>query len=167
MFSSKEQTYLTPQPIVQASIRVLGGINLDPCAETPGPDGFNVPAKHHFTIEDDGLAHGWYGTVFMNPPYGRVLPQWIDKLMAEYEVGNIPRAIVLVAARTDTRWWAKLSHHTLCLVRGRLKFSDGGSAPFPSAIFYLGLRGSWQFAREFSAFGDIWTTIIPFREERL
>lgn len=41
----------------------------------------HVPAKHKYTIEDDGLASPWFGRVWMNPPYSNPTPwirKWID-----------------------------------------------------------------------------------------
>src|SRR5690606_38163062 len=34
----------------------------------------SVPAERHFTIEDDGLAQPWEGTVWRNPPYSKPEP---------------------------------------------------------------------------------------------
>jgi hypothetical protein len=43
-----------------------------------------IPAKHHYTIQDDGLAQPWHGLVWMNPPFSKLTP-WADKFM---EHGN-------------------------------------------------------------------------------
>jgi hypothetical protein len=53
----------------------------------------NVAAAHHLTSDDDGLAHGWQGTVYMNPPYGREIGAWCDKLATEYAYGNVSAAV--------------------------------------------------------------------------
>lgn len=39
-----------------------------------------VPAKRHFTIEDDGLAQRWDGTVWCNPPYSKPEP-WARRMI--------------------------------------------------------------------------------------
>jgi len=70
----------------------------------------------------------------MNPPYGRVIGQWVKKA---YESSLDGATVVcLLPARTDTSWW-----HDYCMkgeirfVRGRLKFGGArGNAPFPSAV---------------------------------
>lgn len=40
----------------------------------------SVPADRHFTIEDDGLAQSWEGTVWCNPPYSKPEP-WARRLI--------------------------------------------------------------------------------------
>ena len=40
-----------------------------------------VPTKKFYTIDDDSLAQGWVGRVWMNPPYSKVTP-WIHKWIA-------------------------------------------------------------------------------------
>lgn len=39
-----------------------------------------VPARRFFTVEDDGLAHPWQGTVWCNPPYSSPEP-WARRLI--------------------------------------------------------------------------------------
>ncbi|MCO5195547.1 MAG: ParB N-terminal domain-containing protein [Anaerolineae bacterium] len=158
-FSSKSAEHYTPAAILDAAVTCLGAIDLDPCSnshKTP-----NVPASRHYTREDDGLAMPWQGRVYMNPPYGRELEAWIEKLVSEYDTGNISEAIALVPARTDTQWWQRLARFPLCLVIGRLTFlGNNASAPFPSALFYLG-DDIGRFYAAFSAHGDIWQRVQP------
>lgn len=40
----------------------------------------SVPAERHFTIEDDGLAQPWEGTVWCNPPYSKPEP-WARRMI--------------------------------------------------------------------------------------
>lgn len=136
IMSSDSVEWYTPRHILDAVAAAMGGIDLDPCADP----GRAVPADVHYTIEDDGLSRGWRGRVYMNPPYGREIGDWIEKLAIEYEAGNISEAIALVPARTDTAWWVRLDTlaTAICLVTGRLSFSGADPAPFPSAVVYLG-----------------------------
>lgn len=93
--------------------------DLDPCS--PGKDNSFVPAKKHYTVEDDGLASPWDGTVFMNPPYGNHTPVWIRKF-AEHGDG-----IALVFARTDVKWFQDNvdKFDAICFVSGRIRFYKG------------------------------------------
>lgn len=83
----------------------------------------------------DGLSIEWGGCNFVNPPYGRELPNWIKKGYGEYLKNKT--VVFLIPSRTDTRWW-----HEYCMkateirfIKGRLKFDDHkNSAPFPSAL---------------------------------
>jgi len=153
-YSTGEEDWLTPPHIVAAVGRTLGHIDLDPCASLSFAD--NVPATKRLTECEDGLGSEWRGTVYMNPPYGRVIGDWVDKLVAEYTRGNVTAAVALVPARTDTAWFSLLADAALCLVRGRLKFGSMDSgAPFPSVAAYIGPDRS-AFVDAFSGLGPIW-----------
>lgn len=155
-FSSETPEHYTPAEIIEAAIACMGGIDLDPCSNSH--EAPNVPAARHYTAADDGLAQRWFGCVYMNPPYGREIEEWVDKLVSEYEHGGVSEAIALVPSRTDTQWWLKLREYHVCLVEGRLKFLGSGKgdpAPFPSAVFYLG-GNTDRFVAAFEPIGDIW-----------
>lgn len=158
-FMSKTVECLTPKHILDAVIEVMGGISLDPCAETH--DNPNVPAYRHYTKEDDGLTKPWYGQIYMNPPYGYAIRKWVDKLSREYHhLEHVQEAIALLPARTDTKWFKVIQWRPVCFVRGRLKFSGAeNSAPFPSAIFYFG-QNEEKFKDVFWKFGSIWKCVI-------
>ncbi len=113
-----------------------------------------MPAAHHYTRAEDGLAHPWSGRVYLNPPYGREIESWVRRLVDEYAAGRMTEAIALLPARTDTRWFQLLGDWPICFVRGRLKFSDRPTpAPFPSILVYFGTR-SEEFRQAFAAIGD-------------
>jgi len=73
----------------------------------------------------------------MNPPYGRVIGDWMRKAYEESQRGAL--VVCLVPARTDTAWWHDYAAKgDVTFIRGRLKFGDGkNSAPFPSALVVL------------------------------
>lgn len=156
-FSSESPEWYTPPHIIEAVVAVLGTIDLDPCAD----DLLGIPAESYFTKEDDGLVREWLGRVFLNPPYGDVIDEWIAKLRVEHERGNVDEAIALVPSRTDTVWFGRLRDYPRCFIRGRLKFSGHeNSAPFPSAVFYLGPpEGKARFVEVFGAFGDVFERV--------
>ena len=72
---------------------------LDPCEATFGPK----LCPTGFNIADNGLTMAWKGRVYMNPPYGRSIGQWIKKA---YDEANWRAEIVvaLVPVRADTKW---------------------------------------------------------------
>lgn len=149
-FSSESPDWNTPKEIIERVVKVFGKIDLDPCADPA----LTVPALRHFTKQNDGLVQAWAGRVYMNPPYGDGIQQWVEKLCAE---PGVIEAIALVPARTDTAWFRLLRDYPVCFISGRLKFSQhDNSAPFPSAVFYRG--ADWHpFYDGFSDLGDIWT----------
>ena len=152
LFSTGNGNHNTPKHIIDVVRNAIGSIDLDPCSNEGVP---NVPAVRHFTVEDDGLSREWSGRVYMNPPYGREIDRWVEKLVAEYTASNVTTAIALTPARTDTKWWAILREYPVCFVQGRLRFGDAkNSAPFPSAVFYLG-DNIRRFHDIFSEIGEI------------
>lgn len=158
-FSSETPEHYTPEHILSMVIEVMGRIDLDPCSNSKTDP--HVPATYHYTAEDDGLALPWCGSVFLNPPYGRVIGEWVTKLVGEFETGEVAQAIALVPARTDTAWWDKLTScgrtiPLVCFVQGRLTFiGNDDPAPFPSALIYLGDNRT-EFYSVFSSIGCVW-----------
>ena len=134
--SSGQQDWQTPPELLERLYTVFR-FDLDPCSPTADKRRAPVKAKVHYTAADDGLSLPWFGTVFINPPYGRELRHWVAKGRNEVAQGNAQLVIALIPARTDTTWW----HDTIAgqaevlFLRGRLSFGcSGQSAPFPSAI---------------------------------
>lgn len=151
-YSSETPEWYTPPEIIKRTELTLGKIDLDPCS----PVERIVPAAHIFTKENDGLRFDWCGRVYMNPPYGREIGPWVEKLVSEYKSGRTKEAIALVPARVDTDWFSKFSDAAICFVDGRLKFSGAeNSAPFPSAVVYLG-ENIAKFAESFNGVGTVW-----------
>jgi len=129
MYSTGNHEWETPQELFDQLSKEFGGFNLDPCATAD-----NAKCEHYFTKEQDGLTHKWMGHVFMNPPYGRAIGDWVRKAYASAGIGAL--VVCLLPARTDTSWF-----HDYCMkgeirfLRGRLKFGHSkNSAPFPSMI---------------------------------
>jgi phage N-6-adenine-methyltransferase len=132
MFSSKTGEWSTPQEFFNKLNWRFGPFDLDPCA-TP----YNTKCANIYTPIEDGLKKSWQGhTVFVNPPYGRGIDAWIKK---GYEEAQDPdtKVIMLIPARTDTKYWHKyvMKAEMVFFVKGRLKFGGhNNSAPFPSAV---------------------------------
>lgn len=104
----------------------------------------NAKCAKHYTEEEDGLERSWKGeTAFCNPPYGRDMARYVGKCAWEWEV-NGTRSVLLVPARTDTRWFHEyiVPNARVEFVRGRLKFETDGvageSSPFPSMLCFFG-----------------------------
>lgn len=155
LMSSEKMDWRTPE-ILLALVRGMGTIGLDPCADENPEHHF---AAYNLTEADDGLEHSWdaYGgsLVYVNPPYGRVLPAWIDYCNEFGEEGV--EIILLVPSRTDTRWFRSATEaaDARCLWHGRLTFQGAEhSAPFPSAVFYYG-QDPWLFCSVFQDVGEV------------
>lgn len=98
-------------------------------------DSQNAKCSRFFSAAQDGLAQDWSGeTVWCNPPYGRVIAEWMKKAYESAQQGAT--VVLLVPARTDTGWYHDYAMQgEVRFLRGRVKF--GGSpnaAPFPSIV---------------------------------
>lgn len=120
----------TPQELFDRLDREFH-FELDPCA-TPE----NAKCSEYFTKEDDGLSKEWFGNVFVNPPF-RHVAKWVGKAYEEVRKGNAKTVVMLIGARTDTRWFHKyaLPYAKIRFVQGRLTYvGEENPAPFPSMI---------------------------------
>lgn len=128
-FSSSTPEWYTPREFFDELNKEFS-FTLDPCCTHE-----NATCEKHFTEEDNGLSQDWSADiVFMNPPYGRTIKQWMKKA---YESSISGATVVcLVPARTDTAWWHDYAMKgEYRLLRGRLKFGGAKTnAPFPSAV---------------------------------
>lgn len=111
------------------------GFTLDGCASAE-----NSKCDRFFTKDQNGLAQDW-GTdvVFLNPPYGRKIGEWMAK--ARDAAAHGATVVCLVHARTDTDWFHR---HVLNIaddvrfIKGRINFVHSSNktdrAPFPSVV---------------------------------
>jgi phage N-6-adenine-methyltransferase len=139
--------WFTPEHIIKAARRVLGGIDLDPASCSAANT--IVGALLYYSPErgTDGLEMEWWArAVWLNPPYSDT-GRWVEKLITEHQAGRVQEAIVLVNAKTETAWFDLLFEHaSICFIRGRLSFvaGDGGDSSTGrcgSVAAYLGQPG--------------------------
>jgi hypothetical protein len=142
LMTSNTPEWYTPADLLNEIRDFLGGAYYDPC---PPRLLSNAPFVN-------GLATRWADAglpIYVNPPYGREIRAWALKFATEPMV----EGIALVPARTDTGWWQAMWPYHICFLRGRLKFAGPqgatNSAPFPSALVYIGSRGE-AFAAAFA-----------------
>jgi hypothetical protein len=137
LIPSQTTTWLTPRWILDA----LGHFDLDPCCPSDMPW---KTAEVMFTEEDDGLAKPWCGKVWLNPPYGRGIADWMRR-MSVHSYG-----VALVFARTDASWFQNYvfgKARRLLFFNRRIKFclpdgSPGGSAAASSVLAFYGAIGN-------------------------
>lgn len=172
LFSSAKGEHNTPAEVLDR-VRLFGDIVLDPC---PGKGDLVKPLYGGYIgVWGDGLTYDWAlitklfcstcivpritnPLIWVNPPYGRGIGEWIVKC-AEAERPGLD-VLALVPARTDAAWWQDTVPDAASVLfwRGRLRFGDAtASAPFPSAIIYWGQR-SVRFAE---VFGDCGWIVRP------
>ena len=90
------------------------------------------------------MTKNWFGRVFCNPPYGRNLHLWLEKLKSH---GN---GIAVVFARTETKCFFEnvwYSADALLFVKGRIRFyhvsgKQGGTPGAPSVFVAYGKKNA-------------------------
>lgn len=156
--------WLTPPEILAA----LGEFDLDPCAPVTRPWEM---AKAHYTVEDNGLLQPWLGRVWLNPPYGPLARQWLNRLAAH---GN---GIALIFARTETDMfgdeiWDRAD--AVLFLHGRLYFHHvsgeraAANAGAPSVLAAYG-QGNLEALRASGIAGRLvtqWESLPSLRCER-
>lgn len=147
LMSSAQQDWRTPRDLFRAVDALAGGFTLDAAADAEnhlvprwlGPGSYR---------RSDALTCSWVDSyngerVWLNPPYGRDLPKFAAKAVAEVTAERSLTVWMLVPARVDTRWWKLLMERAdeVRFIAGRVRFetAEGAkdAAPFPSAIVRL------------------------------
>ena len=138
---NRNDTWLTPFWLVKACTKHINaaGFDLDPCA-FPG----HPTARESYILTDgqDGLEMPWFGHVWINPPYSSVA-KWVDRAINDKDAKSIT---MLLANRTDTRWFSRLFPvlSSLTFIRGRISFLSQDTmkpttgTPFGSMIAEIG-----------------------------
>jgi hypothetical protein len=129
--------WLTPPELVQR----LGLFDLDPCSPIHAPF---LHAKNNFTSNDDGLLKDWFGRVYLNPPYGRGMELWLEKLK------NHGNGIALIFARTETKCFFEHIWNdadAILFVKGRIRFYhvsgiQAGTPGAPSVFIAYGSKNA-------------------------
>jgi hypothetical protein len=145
-------SWITPQWLLDR----LGHFDLDPCACDPQPW---RTADRMITERENGLLRPWSGRVWLNPPYGRQLGAWLNRLALH------GHGTALTFARTETRAfhenvWPFAS--ALLFLRGRLTFHQpngerakmGHNSGGPSVLIAYGRqdRDFLSLVRDLGAF---------------
>ena len=154
-YNSGNNEWYTPAEYIELAREVMGCIDIDPASSKIANE--VVGAKGYYTIETDGLSNGWFGKVWLNPPYSaELITKFTAKLLEE--LPNIEEAIVLVNNATETEWFNKLVSQSsaVCFPKGRVKFHmpDGTTgAPLQGqALLYFG-GNSGRFIEVFRSKG--------------
>ena len=143
VFSSATDQWPTPTDFF-AALDAEFGFVLDVCADADNRKADTYYGLDHAdTARRDGLAGDWApdaralaGAVWMNPPYGRGIGDWMAKAAAAAHAGAT--VVTLVPVRADAAWWhaqVLAAGAEVRYVRGRLTFGTATtSAPFASAV---------------------------------
>jgi len=161
ILASQSVDHCTPSELLEAIVYpVLGRpVDLDPCSN---PNSL-VRARCALTIDDDGLSKEWdFATIFVNPPYGKGIGQWVRKSI-DAMITWAADVIMLVPAYTSSAWFDDVAKHASAVlfyassVHGRrVKFvGNDSSAAFASCFVYFGHRRQ-AFVNVARKHGHIW-----------
>jgi hypothetical protein len=155
--------YRTPQNIVEAARRAMGGISLDPASSYA----FNqhIKAEAFFGLQKngtfiDGLKEEWHGRIWLNHPFGRGGNQrWIEKLFEEFDANRVEAACCITYACTSENWFQCLLGWPQCFLAPRTNYllPDGTvkrGVTKGSVVTYLGDQTK-AFAMAFAGLGTI------------
>lgn len=164
--------WYTPPDIIERARSLMGSIDFDPTSSELANN--IVKAGKYWTVEDDALGPDPWpgGNTWMNPPYSRdagTARPFVERIVHEYNNGDVHQAVILVNASTSTKWWHFLAENSLtCLYGpGRIKFLEevdgrlveGSSPRYANSIHWLppkNIVGTAQSLDDWKrAFGDI------------
>jgi len=146
--SSKHHSWETPREFFEVVERIFTmgrGFDLDAAASDE-----NRLCERYFTAKDSALCQPWgpladgYGaaTVWCNPPYGKLLGEFVRKAWEEAEADRA-EVVMLLPPRSDTAWWHEyvMRASGVYCVRGRISFCKGGEPcsqnTFPSVLVHF------------------------------
>lgn len=155
-----DNEWYTPAGFIEAARQVMGGIDLDPASSEIAQR--TVQALRFYTKDDDGLAHPWAGSVWLNPPYAQpLIGKFVAHLLEAWDARQVSKAIVLVNNGTETQWGQQLLAvaAAVCFPSSRIRFlhPDGklGAPLQGQMIVYLAREKSSKFADIFTQFGVV------------
>jgi hypothetical protein len=180
--NSSKVEYHTDPRITTAARLCMGSIDLDPasCAKA----NVNVGASLFFGIEADGIHQDWFGNVWMNHPFGRFeLPcqpgcekdhdhhsfilygnkRWINKLVDEFDSGNVVAACCITFSVTSEAWFRPLLKRPQCFLVPRTNYYDESGKLVKgvlkgSVVTYFG-NDTDRFYHAFKTFGEVKVTL--------
>jgi ParB family chromosome partitioning protein len=177
---TKIAEWYTPPKYIEAARQVMGNIDLDPAS----CDAANqiVKATRYYTREQNGLEQPWVAqALWLNPPYGRTekmtatrkstIGLFVEKLLQEYQSGNVKQAIVLATTEVNAKWFYPLLQFPICFPDHRVHFivpvqtrHGKYSQMFGTSFAYLG-PNTQKFIDVFQQFGIIVQNVSPLQQK--
>ena len=132
LHSSNNMNWETPDWLFDALDKEFE-FTVDVCADEK-----NKKCKRFYSEDNSCLDKNWEDErCFMNPPYGRNLPKFMEKAYNESKKGAT--VVCVVPVRPESKWWQNYAMKAeIRYFRQRLKFTLTGKrsdvAPFATAI---------------------------------
>ena len=164
-YNTGQVEWYTPGDIIETARGIMGGIDCDPASS----DAANkvVKATQYWTAENDGLWPGnkWGERVWLNPPYSnRLISQFADRLMHEFWLGTVEKAIWLSNNATETAWGQLILRNAecVCFPTHRIRFLNEDLCPVGAPLqgqMIVGL-GSIDSNAWRAGFGDLGVVFV-------
>jgi len=127
----RDEWYTPDETFSDLSAR-YGPFDLDVAASA-----LNAKCARYMTVEDNALTKPWFGVVWCNPPYRRLI-DWVRKARAEVEDGNAERVVMLLPSHTATEWFhLALEYGAVEFLKGKLKFGGSRGVPFTGSVVVI------------------------------
>ena len=161
---AKELNYETPDVLLDPCREYFRGpIPLDPATSPRNP----TKAVRFFTKRDNGLLQSWEPLsslhrpgVFVNPPYGKLTREWIEKIVAASRgPSRQPVFALLSSPRSEQVYFQEMmsAASAVCWVRGRVSFLRPGTDKPAKGNVHASIY--WAFNVEVARFSAIFTRI--------
>lgn len=122
----------TPDEFFRSVERREGPFDLDAAASA-----LNSKCRKFFTVKDDSLNQAWFGTVWCNPPYRKIL-KWVKKAHLEVTEGRCSKVVLLLPSHTSTEWFHyALKYGRIEFIKGKLKFGGCVGVPFWGSVLVV------------------------------
>ena len=125
--SNSGEWWTPAEPYPGMARAVMNRIDLDPASCAGANE--NIRALTFYDAHTNGLAHVWFGCIWLNPPYtrggmGSMQARFIKKLMEEWKASRVEQAIVLLNANSiASGWFTPLHDFPMCIKRSpRIEF---------------------------------------------
>lgn len=130
--SSNSVEYKTPKRFFD-KLNAIFKFKLDPATNIDN----NLGLERYYTENDNGLQQPWNYNTFVNPPFGRGINKWINKMQLECDANPNNIYVMLLPAKTDTKWFQEQIWYdkvteriaVIHFIKGRLKFESHESNP--------------------------------------
>lgn len=140
--ATMDTTWQTPPELYGLAAEYFGGrIPFDAATTDANP----TNAVECATPEDDGLEMTWPDRVWVNPPYGRELKDWLGKIAFEASQGTEVIAI-LPAARWEQLYFQQALYLANCVtwIRKRVRFIRASTGERVSGNPYANMFVGWN-----------------------
>jgi transcriptional regulator with XRE-family HTH domain len=136
--------WFTPEAFMLKVSRVIGEVDLDPCAHPDSP----VAAGRFYFKDDNGLALPWAAnTVYVNPPYSRCA-EFLCRARKAWDTGESRVILMLLPVRVHQHVFYQevVGNADVFFLRGKITFHRPGPplhpAPFGSMLVIFGATPS-------------------------